>query len=171
MAGSNRTGHSSASISRAELHQKQPFDNVSAGMESDYQGLKTRWLAGERDRELGLRLMFLAWMHWADPPFVTGLTDDPDAEALWRDVFAYSGGEASMDAEFLFVSGLMAELFSYALGNEDEWSQRGARMKTRALDLHPAALPFSTFENRGEYGKYFAHQLYAARSRHPDHGW
>ena len=128
-------------------------------MESDYKELKTRWLAGERDRELGLHLMFFAWMHWADPPFVTGLTDDPDAERLWRDVFAYSDGEASTDAEFLFVSGLMAALFPHAIGAEGDWSERGSRMKARALNLQPAALQPSAFENRGEYGKYFAHQL------------
>ena len=128
-------------------------------MENDYRELKTRWLTGERDRELGLRLMFFAWMHWADPPFVTGLTDDPDADALWRDAFTYSGGEASTDAEFLFVSGVMAELFPYAIGDENEWSQRGSRMKERALNLQPAALQLGAFEHRGEYGKYFAHQL------------
>ena len=128
-------------------------------MESEYRELKARWLAGERDRELGLHLMFFAWMHWADPPFVTGLTGDRGAEALWRDVFAYAGGESSMDVEFLFVAGLMAKLFPYAIGDEDEWSQRGSRMKERALESKSTTLRLSTFENRGEYGKYFAHQL------------
>ena len=47
-------------------------------MEELYHDLKAQWLSGERSREVGLRLMFYAWMHWADPPFVTGLTDDPD---------------------------------------------------------------------------------------------
>ena len=45
-------------------------------MEETYLGLKERWLAGERDRELALQLMYLAWMHWADPSFVTGLEYD-----------------------------------------------------------------------------------------------
>ena len=128
-------------------------------MERDYKKLKTRWLAGERDRELGLRLMFFAWMHWADPAFVTGLTDDPEAQELWRDAFEYSGGETSMDAEFLFVAGIMAELFPHALGDEKEWSQRGSRMKSRAMNLQATALPLSTFDGRGDYGQYFAHQL------------
>lgn len=139
--------------------KERTFDDKSADMERDYTELKARWLAGERDRELGLRLMFFAWMHWADPPFVTGLIDDPVAEELWRDVFAYSGGETSIDAEFLFVSGIMAELFPFALGDEKEWSQRGSRMKSRAMNLQPTAFSLSTFDNRGEYGTYFAHQL------------
>jgi hypothetical protein len=128
-------------------------------MERAYAELKARWIAGERDRDLGLRLMFLAWMHWADPPFVTDLTDDPEAEGLWRDVFAYSGGETSTDAEFLFVSGIMAELFPYALGDEKEWTQRGSRMKSRAIELQPTALSLSTFDDQDEYGRYFRHQL------------
>ena len=128
-------------------------------MEKSYTELKARWLAGERDRELGLRLMFFAWMHWADPPFVTGLKEDPEAADLWREAFAYLGGESSTDAEFLFVSGIMAELFSWALGDEENWRQRGQQMKARATSLQPTALPLSTFKNRGEYGTYFAHQL------------
>lgn len=103
--------------------------------------------------------MFFAWMHWADPPFVTGLAGDPGAEALWREVFAYAGGESSTDAEFLFVAGLMANILPYAIGDEEEWSQRGARMKERALESKSMALRLSAFENRGEYGKYFAHHL------------
>lgn len=74
-------------------------------MEERYAELKARWLAGERDRELGLRLMCFAWMHWTDPPFVTGLADDPMAADLWHEMFAHFGGENSTDAKFLYVSG------------------------------------------------------------------
>ena len=104
--------------------------------------------------------MFLAWMHWADPSFVTGLSDDDDAQFLWHEAFAYFGGERSTDAEFLFVAGTMAGLFSYVLGSETEWRVRGSQMRKLALQL--AALPVSAFKNRGEYGKYFAHQLRGA---------
>lgn len=128
-------------------------------MEEEYRNAKARWLAGERDRELGLHLMFFAWMHWADPPFVTGLTDDSDAQIIWHDAFAYFGGKSSADAEFLFAAGVMAELFSYALGDESDWHQRGERMTAKALGLKPTSFSLSTFDNRGKYGKYFAHQL------------
>ena len=129
------------------------------GMESSYQALKSRWLAGEKGRELSLQLMFFAWMHWADPPFVTHMTDDPEAERFWFEAFDHMGGEASTDVEFLFVAGLMAKLFPYVLGDEAEWTERGSRMMQHAMALFPAALPLSTFDNRGKYGEYFAHQL------------
>ena len=129
-------------------------------MEREYQDLKARWLSGERDRTLCLHLMFFAWMHWADPPFVTGLTDDPGATKLWHEIFAFMGGETSGDTEFLFTAGLMAELFSYALGDETEWAKRGEWMKTRAL---AGAIPSATFNDRSEYGRYFAHQLLGHR--------
>jgi hypothetical protein len=64
--------------------------------------------------------MFFAWMHWADPPFVTGMADDPMAADLWHETFAHFGGENSTDAEFLYVSGIMAALFPWALGDETQ---------------------------------------------------
>ncbi len=128
-------------------------------MEESYAILKARWLAGERDRELALHLMYFAWMHWADPPFVTGMVDDPVATDLWHETFGYLGGETSTDAEFLFVSGVMAQLFPYPLGDEHEWEQRGLRMQARAKEVQPAGLSVSVFDDRGDYGEYFAHQL------------
>ena len=128
-------------------------------MEEQYRRLKARWLAGERDRELCLQLMFFAWMHWADPSFVTGLSDDSQATELWHRVFIHLGGENSIDAEFLFVGGTMANLFPYVLGNEVEWKMRGLRMVDQAMKRQAEDLPLSTFTDRGQYGKYFAHQL------------
>ena len=128
-------------------------------MEKIYVDLKGRWLAGERDRELALRLMYFSWMHWADPPFVTGYADDPGAANLWREAFTYLGGESSTDAEFLYVSGIMAELFPWALGDETEWEQRGVQLRARAKELQPDGIASGVFDDRGDYGKYFAHQL------------
>jgi hypothetical protein len=128
-------------------------------MESIYVDLKGRWLAGERDRELALRLMYFSWMHWAEPPFVTGYADDPGAPDLWREAFTYLGDESSTDAEFLYVPGIMAELFPWALGAEIEWEQRGAQLRARAKELQPDGISSGVFDNRGDYGEYFAHQL------------
>lgn len=133
-------------------------------MEKSYAELKARWLKGERERELALHLLFFAWMHWADPPFVTGMADDPMAEDLWHEAFVYLGGADSTDAEVLYVSGIMAELFPYALGDEAEWEKRGLTMQTRAKEIEPTGLSSALFEDRGEYGRYFAHQLRARRT-------
>lgn len=59
-------------------------------------------------------------LHWADPPFVTGMKDDPEADELWRTIHGYFGGEESTDAEFLYVAGLMAGIFPWGLGDEVE---------------------------------------------------
>jgi hypothetical protein len=134
-------------------------ENGHKPMERIYVDLKGRWLAGERDRELALRLMYFSWMHWAEPPFVTGYADDPRAPDLWREAFTYLGDESSTDAEFLYVSGIMAELFPWALGDEIEWEQRGVQIRARAKELQPDGITLGVFDNRGDYGEYFAHQL------------
>ena len=101
-------------------------------------------------------------MHWADPPFVTGMKDDPDAEDLWRTIFGYFDGERSTDAEFLHVAGLMAGILPWGLGDEVEWASRAERMKARSLDLEPAGFSPEFFEGRSDYGDYFAHQARAS---------
>ena len=138
----------------------------SVGTEEDYRRLREDWLAGDRDREHSLHLLFLAWMHWADPPFVTGMSDDPDADKLWQEVFAHFGGEGSSDAEFLHVAGLMAHLFPWALGDESLWKAAAERLKARSLQLRPEGFTPELFEGRGDFGEYFAHQARVAPTPH-----
>lgn len=128
------------------------------GVDRDYRRLKADWDNGSRDRDDALHLLFLAWMHWADPPFVTGMADAPEADKLWRAIYAYFGGEGAEDAEFLHVAGLMAGIFPWGVGDEGEWSSRAKRMKVRSLHLKPDGFPPEFFEGRGDYGAYFAHQ-------------
>jgi hypothetical protein len=135
-------------------------------MHASYSALRERWRAGERERGLALHLMFFAWMHWAEPPHLTGLTDDSSqARTLWLDVFSSFGGEDSSDVEFLYVTALMAELFPYMLGDESEWIARAERLWMRARSLQPNGMAAADFDERGEYGRYFAHQApnFAAR--------
>jgi hypothetical protein len=135
-------------------------------MEEDYIQLRNSWDAGDRDRERALRLLFLAWMHWADPPFVTGLSEDPREIPLWHEIYAYFGGEDSDDAEFLHVAGLMAHLFPWVLGNESAWEATAERMRARSLQLQPEGFSPELFEGRGEFGDYFAHQARFAPTHH-----
>ncbi len=125
----------------------------------EYQACSTRWREGDRSRELALHTMFLAWMHWADPPFVTGLdmADEYEAQALWHDTFQYFGGLASDDAEFLFVAGHMAKLFPWALGREADWIATARKLEEKAANLEPEAYAPERFTGRGSYGEYFAH--------------
>lgn len=127
-------------------------------MEQSYVELKARWLSGERDRELGLRLMYFAWMHWADPLFVTNMQEDDDAIELWFEVFDVFGGEAASDAEFLYVAAIMATITPEELGGEALWGPRVERLQSRSMELRPEGFRPEDFEGRGVYGDYFAHQ-------------
>src|SRR5687767_6482579 len=40
-----------------------------------YELLRDQWKSGERERELALHLMFLAWYLMMEPPFLTGLDE------------------------------------------------------------------------------------------------
>lgn len=136
-------------------------------MEEDYRRLRDGWDAGNRSREDSLRLLFLAWMHWADPEFVTGLSEDARAETTWHEVFAHFGGEDSSDAEFLHVAGMMALVFPPPLGDWDAWEEAGCRMTARSLELEPGGFPPELFKGRGDYGQYFEGQARKA----PTHLW
>jgi hypothetical protein len=127
-------------------------------VEEAYRQLRDGWEAGDRDREHALHLLFLTWMHWADPSFVTGMSEDPRDTELWHEVFSYFGGEDSSDAEFLHVAGLMAALFPCELGDEQAWEAAADRMKVRSLQLRPEGFSPELFEGRGDFGDYFAHQ-------------
>lgn len=127
-------------------------------VEETYTEFKAKWRAGERERELALHLLFLAWMHWADPPFVTGMSEDEEAIPLWFEIFAFFGAEASSDAEFLYVAAIMATITPEELGGENLWVPRIQRLNTRSRELRPAGFRPEAFEARGDYGDYFAHQ-------------
>lgn len=127
-------------------------------MEEAYQTLRAGWIAGNRDRERALHLMYLAWWHWAEPDFLTGLSDDPAAVQLWHAVFNHFGGKASSDPEFLFVAAIMAEITPWMLGNEAVWTKAAETMMARSLVLKPDGFSPEAFDGRGEYGEYFAHQ-------------
>jgi hypothetical protein len=133
-------------------------DNGVWSMEEAYLTLRAGWTTGDRDRERSLHLLFLSWWHWAEPEFLTGLSDDPTAVRLWHEIFGHFGGAASQDAEFLFVSSIMACVTPWAFGDEDVWAGTADTMMARSLLLKPDGFSPETFVGRGDYGEYFAHQ-------------
>jgi hypothetical protein len=128
-------------------------------MEKTYTELKAKWSAGERGRELCLQLMYFCWMHWADPPYVTGLSADDQAIPLWLEIYQLFGREASSDAEFLCVSVIMAEITPQELGGEGVWGPRVQALNANLSKLCPDGFAVENFAGRGSYGDYFAHQL------------
>jgi hypothetical protein len=132
-------------------------------MEEYYQKVRAGWAAGDRDPELALHLLYLSWWHWAEPGPLTGLSDDPTVVQLWRDIFEDFGGEASVDAEFIFVAAIMVKVTPWAFDDEDAWATASDKMMARSLLLKPDGFSPAAFEGRGDFGKYFAHQASTPR--------
>jgi len=122
------------------------------------------WRAGNRDRELCLHLLFLAWYCNLEPPHLTGYaqTAFPPAELseLFQEVYTTFEPQVLGDAECLYVVGLIAMLTPYLLGGDETiWQVRSAAFRERYRALAPQGLNPSIFAGRGAYGDYFAGQL------------
>ena len=127
-------------------------------LEDIYNELCRCWAMDVISRELALELMFLAWWHWAEPDFLTGLSYTPEAIPLWRMLFQDFGGEESDDPEFLFVAGVMLNVTPWALpGDEEANEKRAMRMQARSEKLRPQGFEPGYFHEDREYGEYFAH--------------
>jgi hypothetical protein len=125
---------------------------------------RTQWQSGERDRELALHLMFLAWYLCIEPPFLTGLdtasNSDGELASMFNAVHDWllPAGADTHDAEALFVAGLAARLVPWVLGDEPSWTARSEAYRTRYRQLVPDGLSPAVFEGRSAYGEYFAGQ-------------
>ena len=129
--------------------------------------LKQEWLNNNRDRELGLHLLFLAWYGLVEPAFITGFETREDTKYILRDglteelqlifrqVHDYFEPMLYEDPEMLYVVGLMANIFPYVLGNSDEWENRSVEYRKRHRKLLPNGVPPDVFKDRGAYGEYF----------------
>ncbi|HEV2801555.1 MAG TPA: hypothetical protein VGW12_13700 [Pyrinomonadaceae bacterium] len=128
-------------------------------MKAEWDILSAQWLDGVRARETALRLLFLAWYTCSEPVHLTGLDEAALPEGLIEELFEFLGGEATQDAEFLFVVAVMADVAPWCLGsNERRWEAIGERFWARLGGAVPGA---ETFLGRGEYGEYFAMQARA----------
>jgi hypothetical protein len=103
-------------------------------------------------------------------PVLTGydLTreENLDVEKIFNEVHDSFALEIRNDPEMLYTVGLMAELSPWALGDENGWIACSLEYRNRYELLEPNGLDPELFEGRGEYGKYFAHQIRYARE-HP----
>jgi hypothetical protein len=144
------------------------LENRSIGFEGEqtlplaYRILLEEWRNGNRDREVGLHLAFLAWYFLVEPPFITGfdrVDDDASLAPVFTEVHDHFAPETSRDTEVLFVFGVMATLFPWALGVEARWADLGQRYQAQFRKLEPAGLAPGVFEARGAYGDYFANHV------------
>lgn len=121
--------------------------------------LMTRWVAGERDRETALRLLFLGWYANCEPPFLTGLHEVE--HTICAAAFGALGDIDTSDPEVCFVVSVMADLFPWALGDESRWAQIGRTLSVRSAELQSNGVPLNVFSGRGAYGAYFTHMAAA----------
>ncbi len=132
--------------------------------------LLEEWNVGNHTRELGLDLMFHCWYLIMEPPFLTGydltLIEDDQLTKIFNQVHDSFALEIRHDPEMLYTVGLMADLSPWALGDENLWIACSLEYRTLYALLEPNGLEPELFDGRGEYGKYFAHQLRYARE-HP----
>lgn len=143
-----------------ELEQFSVGATGEALLGSAYELLRDQWRTGDRDRELGLHLMFLAWYLVIEPPSLTGLDEKrvPSVElpAMFSEVHDYFSNSIKGDVELLYVVGLMAHLCSWCIGDYGLWENRSKEYRAAYRRLAPDGILPSVFEKRGYYGHYFA---------------
>ncbi len=127
-----------------------------------YEILKEQWQSGDRDRELGLHLMFLAWYGLVEPEYLTGFPDIEGASQkrmqMLTEVHTYFEPQIYQDTEMLYVFGLAAEMFWFMFDNVADWENRSMEYRKRYRDLLPNGIDPTIFHNRGAYGAYYCGQ-------------
>ena len=126
--------------------------------------LMTRWQAGARDEETAIRLLFLCWYSVVEPPYLTGL---PESNSLFAEIFEQAGGEENATPLVLLAVGVMAGMFSWAIGDEAAWAEQAERLERKAKELQPD-IGGSSFSGLGEAGRYFRHVLKPQKLKSPE---
>ena len=149
-------------------HEALDLENRSLGPNGEptlaeaYKILEKRWLDGDRDRELGLHLMFLAWYGLVEPAHLTGFLESDELRSelnqMLTEVHTYFEPRIYQDAEMLYVVGLAAHMFWFMFDNASAWEQRAIEYRQRYHALAPNGIDPATFHNRGAYGAYYAGQ-------------
>ena len=147
-----------------ELENRSIGSNVPPVLGAAYELLRDQWRSDERDRELALHLMFLAWYLIIEPAHLTGLDETRVSAAELRRMFSDAHdwllplGDASSDVEALYVAGLPAHMSPWELGDVRLWEARSAAYRVRYRQLVPEGIDPVVFDGRGAYGDYYGGQ-------------
>ena len=148
-----------------ELENRSIGGNGEATLADAYAILRDKWLSGDRDRELGLHLLFLAWYGATEPDHITGFRNPWQENRtmllpVFKEVHDYIEPTIGDDAEMLYVVGLIAHMDWIMLDDDLEiariWERRAEEYRKRYRRLAPNGIDPMIFENRGAYGDYFA---------------
>jgi len=149
-------------------HEALDLENRSLGRNGEptlaaaYKILKEQWVDGDRDREVGLHLMFLAWYGLVEPGHLTGFADGDELRRelnqTLTEVHTYFEPQIDQDAEMLYAVGLAAHMFWFMFEDGSAWERRAIEYRQRYHALVPNGIDPGTFQNRGAYGAYYAGQ-------------
>lgn len=144
------------------------LENRSIGIDGEptladaYVILKEQWRRGERDRELGLHLMFLTWYGIVEPGHLTGFSESEELtrelNQTLREVHAHFEPQIYQDAEMLYAFGLAADMFWFMFDDASAWEKRGIEYGRRYRALAPKGIAPEIFRDRGAYGEYYGWQ-------------
>ncbi len=150
------------------LHTALDLENRSIGVDGEptlaaaYVILREQWKNGDRDRELGLHLMFLSWYGIIEPGHLTGFSETDELRnelmQMFTKVHAYFEPQIYQDVELLYVFGLAAHMFWFMFDNASAWEKRSIEYRHRFRALAPNGIDQAIFRNRGAYGEYYAGQ-------------
>jgi hypothetical protein len=94
---------------RALELEQQSLGTGNPALGEAYEMLRNQWRDGDRDRDLGLHLMFLAWYLEIEPAHLTGRNNDraPTAQlqSVFAEVYDHFADSIEGDAEMLYVVG------------------------------------------------------------------
>ena len=141
------------------------LENRSIGVDGEptmaaaYRIPKGQWDSGERDREIGLHLMFLAWFGIVEPGHITGFSDTDgekrELQQVLNEMHSFFEPLIHNDAEILYAFGLAADLFGYMFDDAPTWEYRAEEYKRLYRQLRPDGLDPTIFQSRGAYGDYY----------------
>lgn len=145
-----------------ELENQSIGANGAPTLAAAYELLREQWESGERDRELALHLIFLAWYLIIEPSHLTGLDEarisSESLVGVFNTVHDWLLPTGTNDAEALYVVGLPASMFPWALGDHELWAVRSEAYRIRYRQLAPEGIDPAVFDSRGAYGDYFESQ-------------
>ncbi len=150
-----------------DLENRNIGINGEPTLAAAYEILKEQWDNGDRDRDLGLHLMFLAWFGAFEPDYITGFSKSWEENMkellpVFAEIHAYFEAEIHKDVEMLYVVGLIANMYWFMLDDDVEiakvWEERGKKYHEQYRAIAPNGIDPSIFVNRGAYGDYFEGQ-------------
>lgn len=145
-----------------DLENRSLGANGEPTLAAAYEILKEQWRNGDRDREVGLHLMFLAWYGIIEPEHLTGFSKSDmirlELNQMFSEVHAFFEPQIVHDAEMLYAFGLAGAMFWFMLNDDKIWEQRAKDYRKAYRALQPNGLDPRIFDNRGAYGYYSAGQ-------------